>query len=275
MGYKYKATMYYSDEDTEQFLRGKATKPNGKKSASHYLYALVSRERENLDIINTTVGETEVIKLYPQFTVGKRIDFSGQVSFSSFISIGEKRNKTADNRLKLKSLMDAIDNAIASDFALDMRRFKISDDKTDEYSFSVILKTEVDCYYNDDVLPGENYKGIFRATCIIINVSRSEWGRLDGKYDFEGIKYFKYEEVLKAQNGRFKGLCKIAEIDPRDKIGAFFIPVRVTSKEFPYDRIPAGGFCIQGVNVDFNKGRVKLKSMNTSQKERHFGSGIG
>ena len=41
MGYKYKATMYYSDDETDKFLRDKAAKPNGKKSASHYLYSLV------------------------------------------------------------------------------------------------------------------------------------------------------------------------------------------------------------------------------------------
>lgn len=275
MGYKYKATMYYSDDETDKFLREKAAKPNGKKSASHYLYALVSRERENLDITKIAKGETKAIKLYPQFTIGKRIDFSGQVSFTSFISIGVKCNKMADNRLKLKGLMAAIDNSIATDFSLEMRRFKISDDKPDDSTFSVILKTEVDCYYNDEVLPGENYKGIFRASCVIIDVSRSGWERLDGRYDFEEIKYFKYEEISKGQNGKFKGLCKIAEIEPRDKTGAFFIPVRATSREFPDDKMPAGGFCIQGVNVDFNKDRVKLKAMNTSQKERHFGSGIG
>lgn len=49
MGYKYKATMYYSDDETEAFLREKALKTNGKKSASHYLYSLISREREVAD----------------------------------------------------------------------------------------------------------------------------------------------------------------------------------------------------------------------------------
>lgn len=47
MAYKYKATMYYSDEETEAFLRGKAVKSNGKK-VRLVIFTLWSLKRERI-----------------------------------------------------------------------------------------------------------------------------------------------------------------------------------------------------------------------------------
>ncbi|MGQ5761986.1 hypothetical protein ACUNI9_03360 [Serratia sp. IR-2025] len=272
MGYKYKATMYYSDEDTEHFLAEKSTKPNGKKSASHYLYALVRRERERSGNADITKGESEVIKLYPEFMDGKRIDISGGVVFSSLMTARLGGPKKAEQRLKTKMLMEEIDKVIiAQCISGSFLQPKIVGNEIDNNGFTIILKTEVTCYYHEEEDLGDYCQGLFTAKCLILHITKSAWDRRDGKYDFENIKYFKYEDLAKVDKKMQRGLCKIAELSPKDKIGAFFIPVRTTSKAFPSDSVLINSPSIRGVDISFNKDRVKLKAMNATQRKRYFG----
>ncbi|BEM65476.1 hypothetical protein SME23J_45030 [Serratia marcescens] len=270
MGYKYKATMYYSDEDTEHFLAEKSTKPNGKKSASHYLYALVSRERTD----NTGIAKDEagVLKLYPEFMGGKRVDISGRVAFSSLMSARLAGQKKAEQRLKTKMLMEEIDKVIIEQVISEgFLQPKFLGKELDNNDLLIILKTDVACHYYEDTYSGDYCQGLFAAKCLILHITKSEWERRGGKYDFENIKYFKYEDLAKVEKKTQRGLCKIAELSPKDKAGAFFIPVRTTSKSFPSDSVLMNPPSIRGVDISFNKDRVKLKAMNATQRKRHFG----
>lgn len=273
MGYKYKATMYYSDEDTEHFLAEKSIKPNGKKSASQYLYALVSRERERERSGNADIAkdETRVIKLYPEYTGGKRIDISGSVAFSSLATVRLGGQKKAEQRLKTKMLMAEIDKAIIEHMISEgFLQPKVPGKALDNNDFTIILKTDVTCHYYEDTYSGDYCQGSFTARCLILHITQSEWERFDGRYCFENIKYFKYGDLAKVEKHTQRGLCRVAELSPRDSAGAFFIPVRATSKSFP-DRPFMNGLSLCGVDISFNKDRVKLKAMNITQRKRHFG----
>ncbi|ROP56180.1 hypothetical protein EDF81_3730 [Enterobacter sp. BIGb0383] len=276
MGYKYKATMYYSDEGMERFLAEKSIKPNGKKSASQYLYALVSRERESTGNADIAKGESGVIKLYPQFIGGKQIDINGRVAFSSLATASLGRQKKAEQRLKTKMLMEEIDKAIVEQVMSEgFLQPKVLDKALDNNDFSIILKTEVTCHYHEEAYLDDYCQGIFTARCLILHITQLEWERLDGKYDFENIKYFKYEDLAKVEKHTQRGLCKIAELSPKDNAGAFFIPVRATSRAFPSGSVPMNSLSIRGVDISFNKNRVKLKAMNATQRKRYFGLGMG
>lgn len=272
MGYKYKATMYYSDEDTEHFLAENSIKPNGKKSASQYLYALVSRERERSDNTGIAKDEAGVLKLYPEFMGGKRVDISGRVAFSSLMSARLDGQKKAEQRLKTKVLMEEIDKVIiAQCISGSFFQPKFLGNELDNNGFTIILKTEVTCYYHEEEDSGDYCQGLFTAKCLILHITKSVWERRGGKYDFENIKYFKYEDLAKVEKKMQRGLCKIAELSPQDKAGAFFIPVRTISKAFPSDSVLINSLSIRGVDTSFNKDRVKLKAMNATQRKRYFG----
>lgn len=266
MGYKYKATMYYSDDETDKFLSEKIAKPNGKKSASQYLYSLVTRERENAESTELNKQDFNVVRIYPEYTNARRHEFSGLISFSA-LSTSSLGSKTAQKRFDHKFLMEEIDNKIHNDTS---SRFSNHNNAFSHHgAFQVVIKTYVTCYYNNSSSEIGHCKGNFLANCTIIHVTRSEWERWGGKYDFENIQYIKFRDLSKHSVRKNMGLCQLAEIAPLDTAGAFFIPVRTTAKAFPSDKYSAP--LIIGVDITFNKDRVRLKPMNDTQRKRHFG----
>lgn len=266
MGYKYKATMYYSDDETDRFLREKAAKPNGKKSASHYLYSLVTRERENAASVELNQEEVDVVRIYPEYTRVTRIGVSGLISFTALPAFSLE-SKAAQKRLDHKDLMKEIDGKIHLDITSKFNNHK--NDFNHDGSFLVVIKTDVTCFYNRTVSEAGYCEGNFLANCTIIHVTRSEWARWGGKYDFENIKYIKFRDLSKSRVRKNMGLCQLAEIAPRVTAGAFFIPVRTTAKAFPSDKFPV--ILLKGGDINFNEDRVRLKPMNDTQKKRHFG----
>ncbi|CNK14408.1 hypothetical protein [Yersinia intermedia] len=266
MGYKYKATMYYSDDETDRFLREKAAKPNGKKSASHYLYSLVTRERENAASVELNQEEVGVVRIYPEYTRLRRIEVSGLISFTALPAFSLE-SKATQKRLDHKDLMKEIDGKIHLDITSKFNNH--NNDFNHNGSFLVVIKTDVTCYYNRTVSGAGYCEGNFLANCTILHITRSEWERWGGKYDFERIKYIKFRDLSNPRARKSMGLCQLAEIAPLDTAGAFFIPVRTTAKAFPSDKFLAP--LIIGVDITFNKDRVRLKPMNDTQKKRHFG----
>lgn len=265
MGYKYKATMYYSDEDTEQFLREKAAKLNGKKSASQYLYSLVTRERENAVSGESEHNDSGVVQMYPPYTYIHWREISGPLSFPCMPLLPTK--EASQKRFRHKDLMEAIDRKIEKDVANVFLKLRPNIYK--KGGFLVIIKSEVTCHYSDEITNNSRCRGFFSVNYGTIHVNESEWKRCGGRYDFENIKYIKFRDLFNPNKNKHARLCQVAEKDPLDTSGAFFIPVRKIAKVFPSDRFPVP--LIKGVDISFNQNRVKLKTMSISQKERHFG----
>lgn len=265
MGYKYKATMYYSDDETDKFLGEKATKPNGRRSASQYLYSLVTRERENAVSAESQKDVPYVVRMYPEYTNIYWRQINGPLTFSVITGIG--KNETAQKRLRHKDLMEAIEREIDKDSHIIALKKKAA--FLENGGLLVIIKSEVTCYYSDDITMDGQCRGFFSANYGVICVSKSEWERWGGKYDFENIIYMKFRDLSAPRKNKYTGLCQVAENKPLDMEGAFFIPVRKIAKAFPSDRIPFT--LITGADISFRQDRVKLKSMNESQKKRYFG----
>ncbi|HBB6758429.1 TPA: hypothetical protein JD366_002289 [Citrobacter amalonaticus] len=265
MGYKHKATMYYSDDETHAFLQDKAAKPNGKKSASQYLYSLVTRERENAVSAESQQDVPCMVRMYPQYTRIQWRQFSGPVSFPAVTGVG--KNKTAQTRLGRKDLMEAIDREINKDSHVIFLKKRY--DFLENGGFLVIIKSEVTCYYSDEITMDGQCRGFFNINYGVIYVSESEWKLHGGKYDFENIIHMNFRDLSNPQKNKHSGLCQIAETHPRDTSGAFFIPVRKIAKTFPSDRNPYT--LITGVDISFRQDRVKLKAMNETQKKINFG----
>lgn len=266
MGYKYKATMYYSDDETNEFLKEKAAKPNGKKSASHYLYSLVTEERKS----STTHEKKDnfvPIHLYPEFTRSKEINVNGQVTFMGLPSAFQPKGKKSTlQRLEHKSLMGQIDAKIHSEVTQGyINRY----DGLEKDAFIIAVKTYVECYYCNSSATENLYEGTFTATCRIIIVSKVQWDKYDGKLDFENLRYFKYEDIAKVKQGIPKRLCKMAELSPPDKAGGFFIPIMPLPKEFPECNVPEY-IIVKGVDLSLNKDRLRFKAMNESQREKYM-----
>ncbi|EHF4933903.1 hypothetical protein CF635_000415 [Enterobacter hormaechei] len=267
MAYKYKATMYYSDEGTEAFLRDKAVKSNGKKSASHYLYSLVTKERENLMANNDIKNKPVPVQLFPEYVNSKEFSVSGAVEFFGLSEVFHPhKGESSLIRKNHKALMETIDDKILEHVA---NHFSNHGHEVNDKSFRIVLKTYVACYYcNISTIPGL-YSGTFTATCRMITVSRNEWDKYGGVLDFENVRYIKYEAVAKAERRIPRGLCKIAESLRTDTTGAFFIPVLTLQKNFPGEKL-AESVIIKGIDISFGKERLKFKTMNESQKKRHL-----
>ncbi|HCR3451169.1 TPA: hypothetical protein ON570_004853 [Citrobacter werkmanii] len=265
MGYKYKATMYYSDDETEAFLREKALKTNGKKSASHYLYSLVSREREVADTTRSKMDTSAGVHIYPEYTAVHRYDVSGDISFPCLMVTG--KDEKSRIRFVHKDIMKAIDQEI--DFDINKASLKNPHQTYNNDDLLIVIKTDIHCSYSDNITTEHHCQGTFIASCIIIRVTRFEWEKWEGKYDFENIRYIKYRDLSNPKVNKHTGLCQVAEYAPQDKAGAFFIPVRKTAKAFPSDRLPP--ILIKGIDINANKDRLRLKAMNASQKKRYFG----
>lgn len=267
MAYKYKATMYYSDEETEAFLRDKAVKSNGKKSASHYLYSLVTKERENLMANNDIKGKPVPVQLFPEYVNSKEFSVNGSVEFFGLSDVYHpNKGENSLIRKNHKTLMETIDDKIIEHVA---NHFSNHGHEVNDKSFRIVLKTYVVCYYcNVSIVPGL-YTGTFTATCRLITVSRNEWDKCGGMLDFENLRYIKYEAIAKPEPRIPRGLCKVAESSRTDTTGAFFIPVLTLPKKFPEKTLPES-VIMKGVDISFSKERLKFKAMNESQKKRHL-----
>ncbi|HDC4396318.1 TPA: hypothetical protein PIV56_004260 [Klebsiella quasipneumoniae subsp. similipneumoniae] len=267
MAYKFKSTMYYSDEETKAFLLGKAVKTNGKRSESHYLYSLVTNEREGQhQADNEGKSQPASVQLFPEFTTSREFTVSGQITFWGLAHVVQPQEKeSALMRLKHKSLMEAIELKIHEDV---IKQDSFKREEQNEGYFLVVLKTYIACYYSGPCAQSGIYEGMFTATCRVIIVNRTLWDKHDGRFNFEKIRYIKYEDIAKAGRGIPGGLCKVAEISAKDKTGAFFIPVSTLPMKFPEKTNP-GRVLIKGVDVSFHKERLKLKAMNETQKKRH------
>ncbi|NCH51568.1 hypothetical protein [Cronobacter malonaticus] len=267
MAYKYKATMYYSDEETEAFLRDNAVKSNGKKSASHYLYSLVTKERKNLLANNDIKNKAVPVQLFPEYVNSREFSVTGSVDFIGLPEVYfPNKRESSLIRQNHKSLMETIDDKILEDVA---NHFSNHNHDVNEKSFRIVLKTYVACYYCNTSTATGLYSGTFTAMCRMITVSRSEWDKCGGVLDFENLRYIKYEAIAKAERRIPRGLCKVAESSRTDPTGAFFIPVLTLPKNFPGDKLPRS-VIIKGVDISFSKERLKFKTMNESQKKRHL-----
>ncbi|WP_336983071.1 MULTISPECIES: hypothetical protein [unclassified Cedecea] len=264
MGYKFKATMYYSDSETEQFLKNREEKTNGKGSISQYMYSLVTKEREKNVVIELNHDDSGVVTMHPQYTSVLWREINGVISFTSIYSV--KENKVAQKRVKHKGVMREIDMVIEKDInsMSIVRRSNLIDSEC----FFIVIKSRITCFYSDEIKTDEYVQGNFSATIGLIRVNRSEWERWGGRYDFENITYIKFAGISNPNENKLKGLCQVAEQKMGYTAGAFFIPVRKTAIKFPLEKKSQS--VIIGVDINFSQDRVKFKKMNKSQKERYF-----
>lgn len=257
--------MYYSDDETHAFLQDKSAKPNGKKSASQYLYSLVTREREKAVSAESRQDVPCVVRMYPEYSYINWRQISATLAFPFVTGIG--KNETAQKRLRHKDLMEAIDREINKDSHIISQ--KLRPGFLEKGGFIVTIKTEATCYYSDEIIRGGCCHAIFNVIYGIIYVSKTEWEKWGGRYDFENIVYMKFRDLSDPRKNKHSGLCQVAEIKPLDKGGAFFIPVRKIAKAFPSYRFPPT--LNTGVDISFSLNRVKFKVMNETQKKINFG----
>lgn len=274
MGYTWKATMYYTDEETKDFLAKKSKKTNGKIiSDSSFLYSLVTKARisssedtgnnneESSDALRKNLG----VFIYPPFSNFVEKILKTKVTFSSIDAIKNHSNNpiknVSENRLRQLKIKDLIMEWFLSEFDVDEYRYG-----TD--AFTIIIITKVACVYlqnKDDSLPLD-CEGLLDAQVVIVNVNKELWGKYHNRYDFSKINYLKYEKVSNLEAAAYDGLAKIREIGHRDKTGGYFIPVVKSAKEYPStligETIIIGGDSSNGVN------RVNIKPMSESAKEK-------
>lgn len=263
MGYKHKATMYYSDEETEQFLNEHAHKRNGKKSASHYLYSLVTKERENA-VLMSYESNVPSIQIYPEYHPVERV-IDGCIEFTSLSNIRDA-NSIVDIRKKPihKNIMGEIDEKIKqymTEKFIDNKCCRIKND------CFIVIRSYISISAHHTHTTAEYCRGNVEVTLLIINVSQDECGRFCSHYNFDMIKYYKHEDIAKASKHVPSSLCKIAEMKPRDPIGAFFIPVMKITRQLSSAFKP-GEVIITGVGIYDGVNRMKIKSSNKAQINR-------
>lgn len=261
MGYKYKSTMYYSDEDTKLHLEEQTKGPGSKRgSASKYLYSLVTDERkktrtEKNDIVDRSEEARQIHTLNLPFRGGKEMETKGSINFTSITQLMNISN----NNLEPKSFMNEIDKKIENYF---YENNKLTTEQKED-SFFILLRTSIKCSYSEGKYTKISCDGVFFARWIQIEVNRSLWNKFHGLYDFTKIKYFRYDDIMERKSNIPKGLCKIHETSSKDKKGAFFIPVRSTSKAYPSRDEIKGFISIKGVDIFSIKERVEIKSLET------------
>ena len=264
MGYKHKATMYYSDEETVQFLNEHAHKRNGKKSVSHYLYSLVTKEREKA--ISTEIkSKPSPVTLYPEhYPLELMID--GDIEFTSLDNIRAAKDIVDINKKPIhNNIMNEINSKIEQFIAKNLRDNPRCHIKNDYF---IVIRSHIIINSHHTHTTSEYCKGHFIATCMIINVRQNERGVFSSNFDFKKVKYYKYNDITKANRYIPSSLCKIAEINPQDPTGAFFIPVMNVDRPLSPTFEP-GRIHITGVDIHHNKYRVKIKQSNKTQKNRY------
>ncbi|MGI8465634.1 hypothetical protein [Pectobacterium punjabense] len=265
MSYKYKSTMYYSDEDTKIFLKERTRKPGGGKGTeSKFLYSLVTSEREK---VNSEQSDNEInngksrslCKLDQPYRPRYEMITSNNIEFSSLAAMMKNDKKTIP-----KAFMKGIDDAIYLDYIKKIKSLNLQQ----EEGFFIILKTYITCRYNDFNSSDVNCKGTFTARWVLILVDRALWDKFGGLYDFTKIKYLKYIDISNGRKGVPSGICKVHDSHEKDDKGAFFIPVRSTAKAFPSELKYRGKYFIQGVDAYSIKNRVDIKPMTEYQKSK-------
>ncbi|MFL1915842.1 hypothetical protein ACJW8B_10605 [Plesiomonas shigelloides] len=265
MGYKYKATMYYSDEETAQFLSEHARKRNGKKSASHYLYSLVTKERENA-IPMRNKSNTPQSNIHPEYIPFTELPITGEITFTSLAN-KDAAKKTERKKQLSKWVMDEIDNEIKQKITNN-----IIGSKNTFLCKSVflVIKTQISIDYYFDNLDPEYCKGTFTATALVIRLSPNEYGEFSSHLDFENIDYYKYEDILKLNRTIPSDICKIAERHPTDPIGAFFITVMKAPKQFSAN-FESGKVIIVPFDIYKDGHRIKMKLSKKCKKFNYRG----
>lgn len=273
MGYTWKATMYYADEETKNFLAKKSKKTNGKIiSDSSFLYSLVTKARisssedagNNNEESSDALRKNRGVYIYPPFSNFVEKIFKTKVIFSSTDAIKNHNNlikNISENKLRQLKIKNIIKECFLSEFNVDDYRYGAD-------AFTIIIITKVVCVYlqnKDDSLPLD-CEGLLDAQVIIVNINKELWGKYHNRYDFSKINYLKYEKVASLETAAYDGLAKIREIGHRDKTGGYFIPVVKSAREYPSsligETIIIGGDSSNGVN------RVNIKPMSESAKEK-------
>jgi aromatic ring hydroxylase len=261
MGYKHKATMYYSDEETVQFLNEHAHKRNGKKSVSHYLYSLVTKEREKA-ISTKNRSEPPSIQLYQQklfreYTVKGGIDFTfkekAATTKKSFALVTYKE-------IIYKELMNEIDNEIKQSIT---RTFINNPHNHISNNCFIVIRTHISIETDTTF---SRCKGKFTVMFMVINLSHNEHGEFKSKFNLEKIRYYKHETITDAGRHIHSALCKLIEVPIKDPIGAFFIPVMPAPKQI-LSKYGPGDIIIMGVDIYSNQYRFKMKEANKGRNK--------
>lgn len=279
MGYKLKATMYYSDEETEQFLNEHAHKRNGKKSVSHYLYSLVTKEREKATPTRDEPNRFS-IQLYQDYIpdIEPLIEFNFEfTSIRNAIASEMAKNKRDKNKkLPYKNIMKEIDKEIKE--FIDKNFISRQGSRFCNCSFLVIrAEISLSDFHIDEL--SEYCKGICEVRCLIIILNQQEHNLFHKQFNSEKIKYHRYEKIINFRRDMIQerhitlkdnitiNLCKIAEMKSHDPTGAFFIPAR-TSPPKKQPQFKPGEITIVGIDFNTNnrnKYRLKTKLANETQ----------
>ncbi|KAB7685369.1 hypothetical protein GBN23_00675 [Plesiomonas shigelloides] len=263
MGYKYKATMYYSDEETEQFLNEHARKRNGKKSFSNYLYSLVKKEREKITPIRHEENKRS-IQLYQDYIPHFETDIKGSIEFTSIKNATALKSARGEHKgLIHKDLMNEVDKKIEE--FINNNFILRQDGRFCNCSFIVIrAELSLSNFHTNELF--DYCKGIFTARCLIIVLSQQH-NSLHNRFDFENIRYYNYETMVSFKTNKDLALCKILERKSSDPTGAFFVPVITMPRQFQ-SQLKPGEIIIRGVDFSFNKYRSKIKQANKNQQKR-------
>lgn len=262
-----KLTMYYHEESTRLFLEEKM-----QKSGSRYLLSLVERERMNIQENNNESKESDAltpVMIFRPFNQGSDYVTSGWVSFSAFDKfkeIGrEKGNgkEISSRRRELKLLRREILKKIIFDYENIITR---ETGGVNEYGVFVIVVNYVICNYHDFEGNEVNFHGEFSAEWTLIHVDRGLWDRYQGKYDFSKINYLRHQDVLVHKKGMAFSL--IQKSLGRDKVGAYFIPVKKDSLSFEKFSENRCGPLLFGGEIDQINARVDIKRMNETRVKK-------
>ena len=274
--YDYRASTYYSDEETLQFLKNKAG--SGKDSSvSAYIYRLITEDRLRSDSSGDRIEDVqndEKTVLHPQFGATIRMTTHGTFHFQSFRKLREGLTAAANKKFINSTLDSQINAGIIKDFETKTSNIFTPDSAP---LCVVILKLYTECSYfmtdDDDC----DCHGSFTTTWLLIPVSENLWIKSGGRYKFENIRYISYAELTdKARTTKkTQHLSPILELDRHDNSGSFFIPVSCCDrqklsesalKKFSFSSLKNVHYIIKGVTASSQNPRASFKIKNESQK---------
>ena len=238
MGYRWKATMYYSDEETKDFLAEKSLKPNGKKiSDSQYLYSLVCKDRASRIGDDNLPKRTPGIRLHPTFGIFSNFRVKENIVLSP---------RKHDNEINIEhslSITKIIENRVKR-YLHEQGCIKYKTRKTIEGKsltlenkscFYVVIINSVCFHFKDstNISGGIQIEGFIDALISVIHVDKNLWEGYEGKYRFDKIRYAKYEKISNSEFSPYAQFSKLRELSCKDKTGGFFIPVSDDMMGFP------------------------------------------
>ena len=270
MAYKWKATMYYSDEDTKKFLEDRALKPNGKKvSDSKYLYSLVNRTRLECLGENDTHSENRLLI----------DDFKGVVLHKPFKGFSQKRLNSdislffyeykelvgflSSDRVKVEAVRSIIQHVFSEDKDI---RTELASNK----AFLVLVVNKLTVYYcaHEYGISPSGFGGVLGMEVSPIYVDVNLWDKYSGKYYFDKTRYLKYAQISNCIMPGYKQFSKVHEMSTMDGNGGFFIPVGDTGKGFPSGLI--GNVIVVGSEKRLGQNRVIIKEMTERRKNKYL-----